>query len=114
MKKRIIIIYIILTAIKLFTIQIDTMREEDPTVFIKPAPNITNRLYSFEDRYSYKYEIYKEKYSWYKDKKFLEIFHGELLGCIYNILIYMWWILSFVIVVYMLFGIRNFIKHRKT
>ena len=91
--KLIVGIYVVLTIIKLFTANIYTQREEDPTIYIKVYPTISN-TFGGSDR---EIEFYNRRYSWYKNQKYLELFHSNNYRAFefaYSTLIIFWWIMS--------------------
>jgi hypothetical protein len=95
-KKSIIIIYVILTVIKLFTARIDHVREEDPTIYFKFVPTISNVFLRGGDTSGYR-EMYESRHSWYKNMQYWEICHGNnssTFNFVYETLIFLWWLAS--------------------
>ena len=95
-------IYLFLTIIKLFTANIYTMREEDPTIYFKPVPTFENTFYgAHEDSIERKY--YEGKYDWYKNGQYWEVFHSpggmqDIVCILYNTMIVTWWVLSVIMI----------------
>ena len=91
--KIIVSIYIVLTIIKLFTANIYSQREEDPTIYFEIQPTISN-TFGGEDRYIF---VDERRHSWYRNHQYWEIFHTNgggarsVLGDIYDVLIISWW-----------------------
>jgi len=95
--KWIIGIYLILTLIKLFTATIGRQIEEDPTIYIKFYPTITNHF----NGANRDIERYESKYSWYANNQYWKLVNsngnfalGLVIGLGYTILIFLWWVLS--------------------
>ena len=106
------VIYIILTIIKFFTVSINTVREEDPTIYFKFYPTIENSVKPVIDPGEL-YEYYCNKYSWYAQKQYFEIVHSHggsfAVLYIYYALIALWWVSSAGLIFYALY-----ILNRKT
>ena len=91
--KIIVSIYIALTIIKLFTANIYSQREEDPTIYFKLHPTVSN-TFGGEDR---RIIVDKSRHSWYENGQYWEILHTNgggarsVLGNIYDTLIVLWW-----------------------
>jgi hypothetical protein len=98
----IIVIYLILTIIKFFTANIYTQIEENPTIYFKLHPTITN-TFNGSDR---AIEYYNEKYTWYEKGHYWVLFHSngfEGTAFIYSVLIASWWVMSAGFIVYAVF-----------
>ena len=97
-KKIVVTIYVFLSIIKLFTIRIDFVREEDPTIYFKFYPTIENHIMACVEEGQLK-EYYKNKYVWYEKEQYWEIFHSpggmqNIIGYAYGVIISLWWIYS--------------------
>lgn len=105
-KKLIVGIYIALTVIKLFTANIYHQREEDPTIYFKLHPTLDN-VFSGSDK---SIDFYKNKYLWYRNRQYWEMFHDSssyVVELIYDALIISWWASSAGLIV---FAIRKILK----
>ena len=96
-------IYTILTFIKFFTANIYLVREEDPTIYFKFYPTIANTFYSGINTVSY-----QEKYSWYRNHQYWEIFHSpggmqDVVEFVYNVIIFIWWATSVAFIIYFIY-----------
>jgi hypothetical protein len=95
-RKTIVQIYIVLTIIKLFTANIYSQREEDPTIYFKLQPTISN-TFGGGDRAIF---VDERRHPWYRNHQYWEIFHTNgggarsVLGDIYDLLIISWWVSS--------------------
>ena len=112
------IFYIILTLIKFFTVNIDTIREEDPTIYFKFYPTIENTIKPIIDPGELS-DYYYNKYSWYEKGEYWEIIHSHggsfIISDIYYMLIALWWITSILLVLYAFYKLNNenLRKHKK-
>ena len=91
--KMIICIYIALTIIKLFTASIYQQREEDPTIYFKVQPSISN-VFQSSDRHI---DFYNDEFQWYRNNQYRELFHANgnvVVALIYFALILLWWVSS--------------------
>ena len=112
-KKRIVfftIFYILLTLIKFFTVNIDTIREEDPTIYFKFYPTVENTIKPVIDPGELS-DYYYKKYPWYERGEYWEIIHSRggsfIVSDIYYTLIVLWWILSILLVLYALYKLNR-------
>lgn len=106
-KKALIIIYIILTFIKFFTMRIDKVREEDPTIYFKFYPTVENSIIGVVEDGELK-DYFNIKYSWYEKNQYWEICHSagglqEFTEYFYKTLIALWWISSFILIGYAIY-----------
>ena len=111
-RKAIIFIYIILSFIKFFTVRIDLLREEDPTIYFKLYPSMENTLISTVENGQLK-DYYNKKYPWYEKKQYWEIFHSpgglqNVVEKIYDTCIVFWWGLSVFLIIFSLIFIWHF------
>lgn len=93
LQRKIVVIYIVLTLIKFFTAEIYTQREEDPTIYFKPYPTVSNIFLGSDIHHT----EYRRKYTWFEKGCFWEICHGnsvKLVSYIYRTIIFLWWVLS--------------------
>lgn len=99
--KYLILIYVFLTFIKLFTASIDKQREEDPTLILKLTPTIQNVFHGSDEAI----ETYTETHNWYKEHKYCEIIHFGSVGLlrIYEFIIYFWWFVTFLGIIYVFY-----------
>ena len=95
-----IIVYILITIIKLFTARIDLQIEEGPTIIFRCFPFINNIFYGNNK----KIEYYSEKYAWYKSRQYkslLNLHSSKVLLFVnaYDCIIYIWWISTVIILI---------------
>ena len=105
--KKIIWIYIILSFVKLFTANVYHVREEDPTIYFKFYPSIENKFLPCGESEQLK-EYYNNKYSWYKNNQYWEIFHSpggmqDVIEILYDFIIALWWIISVILICFALY-----------
>ena len=101
-RKVLIFVYICFTIFKFFSMRIDIIREEDPTICLKLYPTIGNVIFAFEEGDFRTQAEYERKYPWYEEEQYLEIFHtGGNNGYIsfYDGIITAWWLLSAALIV---------------
>ena len=113
--RKLIVLYIILTFIKFFTANIYHVREEDPTIYFKFYPSLENKFLPCPEQGQLK-DYYDNKYFWYKNNQYWEIFHSpggmqNIIEILYDVIIAMWWILSTVLILFGLYSLFM-LKHK--
>lgn len=107
--KKILIVYIIFTLVKLFTAKIDFQVEEAPYIVLKAYPTITNTIRTGEDSYL---EKYWDQDAWYAKGKYvilLKTSGNVFISKLYEIIIYLWWILSAILLCLIIKKVLRFV-----
>ena len=100
-------VYIVLTLIKLFTANIYSVREEDPTIYFKFYPSIENKFIAYVESGQMQ-DYYYNKYQWYKNNQYWEILHSpggmqDVVESLYGTVISLWWISSAGLIIFALY-----------
>ena len=101
-RKLIVVLYLMLTFFKLFTVEIDRIREEDPTIYFKLYPSVENQIKPIIDPGELS-DYYCEKYPWYKNGQYFEIIHFNghySFIYVYYFLMSFWWVFSGTLIIY--------------
>lgn len=97
MKKNHIIIYSVLSFIKLFTASIHLQREEDPTIILKLIPSLKNIFIGSDNAL----DMYETKYLWYRKHLFIEVLHlNTKSDIIYQLIVMLWWVATLLLILY--------------
>ena len=101
-----IYIYIIFSIIKFFTCSMGFQIEEDPIIMLKFFPTITNKFYGTDNYIN----TYMNKYAWYRNHYYfpiIETYGSAAINIIYDIIISVWWILSAVLIIFIILKIMK-------
>ena len=101
-RKVVILIYLLLTIVKFFTAEIYMQREEDPTIYFKLYPSVSNVFYGSDMHL----EEYADKYEWFDKGEFWEICHGNgeyYISLAYRIVVSLWWFFTVLSTVLLIF-----------